>query len=195
MKAPASQLKIILIILTTLLTNSLLLTYILSINTSALIANKSLESDHKTLINYVLTGKGDITSAVTAEEASHMADVRNIYKFLPIIIVVLLAISIFNLKKMGDPDRLKLLLHAQIELIIVAITATIFFTAFFTYFHYIFFPQGNWSFSAESTLIRLYPEDFWKTAAVIIFCASLIELILVQAVIKAFSNNNSLAKQ
>ena len=36
----------------------------------------------------------------------------------------------------------------------------------FTTFHQVFFPQGNWEFSVRSSLIRLYPPQFWIDAAI-----------------------------
>lgn len=35
------------------------------------------------------------------------------------------------------------------------------FSSFFAAFHGIFFPQGNWTFSADSLLICMYPTGFW----------------------------------
>lgn len=41
------------------------------------------------------------------------------------------------------------------------------FTDFFTQFHEVLFPQGNWSFSADSLLISALPEAFWQKLALI----------------------------
>lgn len=41
------------------------------------------------------------------------------------------------------------------------------FTDFFTQFHEALFPQGNWSFSADSLLISALPEAFWQKLALI----------------------------
>lgn len=35
------------------------------------------------------------------------------------------------------------------------------FNSFFSAFHGVFFPQGNWTFSSESLLICMYPTAFW----------------------------------
>ena len=37
----------------------------------------------------------------------------------------------------------------------------------FTLFHEVFFPPGTWAFPADSTMIQLYPADFWFDAAMI----------------------------
>jgi uncharacterized membrane protein len=59
---------------------------------------------------------------------------------------------------------------------VFALTA---FEAAFTLFHEIVFPGGNWAFSADSLLIRLYPEQFWElTAAALGILASLGALVV-----------------
>jgi len=40
------------------------------------------------------------------------------------------------------------------------------FDTAFTAFHLVFFPQGNWQFSADSNLIRLFPQARWFDAAI-----------------------------
>jgi uncharacterized membrane protein len=37
----------------------------------------------------------------------------------------------------------------------------------FTLFHELLFPPGTWSFPPDSTMIILYPPDFWFDAAMI----------------------------
>lgn len=46
----------------------------------------------------------------------------------------------------------------------VAVLAT--WSRVFTVFHELIFPQGNWSFIAERSLIRLFPEQFWFAFAI-----------------------------
>ncbi|NDK31002.1 lipoprotein intramolecular transacylase Lit [Nesterenkonia haasae] len=48
----------------------------------------------------------------------------------------------------------------------IAVLAIVDWQFFFTEFHNLFFPQGNWSFPSDSTLIRLYPEQFWIDAGI-----------------------------
>ena len=43
----------------------------------------------------------------------------------------------------------------------VLFISSLFFGAAFTFFHQIFFPQGNWAFPADSVLIRIYPRQFF----------------------------------
>jgi uncharacterized membrane protein len=38
------------------------------------------------------------------------------------------------------------------------------FGIFFVFFHQVFFPPGTWQFLYSDTLIRLFPERFWRDA-------------------------------
>lgn len=56
------------------------------------------------------------------------------------------------------------------------------FEGFFAMFHAILFPQGNWTFSADSLLICMLPTEFWIGMAavwfVVSFTACIISLVL-----------------
>ena len=44
----------------------------------------------------------------------------------------------------------------------------------FTWMHQVLFSQGNWTFSASSLLIQLFPEAFWAAMAALWVICSLI---------------------
>lgn len=46
-------------------------------------------------------------------------------------------------------------------LVVCGVWAFVDFNGFFAAFHGVLFPQGNWTFSATSLLIRMYPLGFW----------------------------------
>lgn len=50
----------------------------------------------------------------------------------------------------------------------VVIVAILSWDTFFTTFHNLFFQGGTWQFAYSDTLIRLFPEQFWFDAALII---------------------------
>jgi integral membrane protein (TIGR01906 family) len=50
-------------------------------------------------------------------------------------------------------------------IIVLAITA---WDSFFSGFHGIFFAEGSWQFYYSDSLIRLYPEQFWFDAALLV---------------------------
>lgn len=67
-------------------------------------------------------------------------------------------------------------------LLALAIWAATDFNGLFTWMHQILFAQGNWTFSASSLLIQLFPEAFWAAMAGLwvvcsLLCAALAGLI------------------
>lgn len=67
-------------------------------------------------------------------------------------------------------------------IIIVAVLAIIDWQFFFAEFHRIFFSDGTWTFPADSTLIQLYPEQFWIDAGIaVVALAVLFSVILLIA--------------
>ena len=42
-----------------------------------------------------------------------------------------------------------------------------------------FFPQGNWEFSVRSTLIRLYPPQFWIDAAIAVAAIVAVQIVIL----------------
>lgn len=53
-------------------------------------------------------------------------------------------------------------------IIAIIITAIGAWDTFFAGFHSIFFAEGSWQFYYSDTLIRLYPEQFWFDAALLV---------------------------
>lgn len=53
------------------------------------------------------------------------------------------------------------------------------FGSFFTAFHGVFFPQGNWVFSSESLLICMYPTAFWMGMGALWLATTLLASIIV----------------
>ncbi|MEO0563758.1 MAG: TIGR01906 family membrane protein [Chloroflexota bacterium] len=108
-------------------------------------------------------------------ELRHMVDVKHVtqgtFRF-GTVVALLGAVSIFYLSR-TSPAHLRigltggsLLTFGIIGVIIVmALTAWDFF---FTGFHRIFFEGDTWLFRYSDTLIRLFPEQFWFDAAIVI---------------------------
>ena len=54
------------------------------------------------------------------------------------------------------------------------------FDRLFENFHRIFFQDGTWTFSQSSTLIRLFPFEFWRDAFVLVIgFAMIVGVVLV----------------
>ncbi|TLP76837.1 DUF1461 domain-containing protein [Nesterenkonia sphaerica] len=109
----------------------------------------------------------------TDNEVSHMADVKILLWYAMIIgagllVLTLLMALLLRAWRPGGFAR-GVFAGAWVTLgllVAVAVLAILDWRLFFTEFHNLFFPQGNWSFPSDSTLIRLYPEQFWIDAGI-----------------------------
>lgn len=132
---------------------------------------------------------GDIDErlALSSDALSHLADCnRVITHALPWLIAccIVSCISIVFLKQ--SPRLLALMLISGPALllgllVLAGAAAVIDFDSFFGAFHGVFFPQGNWTFAADSLLIQALPEGFWMAmgATWLLTCvvASIISII------------------
>ena len=106
----------------------------------------------------------------TADEYSHMADVRNVFVAAKFLVPVSLLVIIIRLQRARarSPRAMWELVRdgsliAAAAVVLIGIAATFAFEPLFLAFHYVFFPQGNFLFDpATSNLIRLYPDWYWQ---------------------------------
>jgi integral membrane protein (TIGR01906 family) len=108
-----------------------------------------------------------------ARELTHMRDVKTLTQIMygAALIVALVLVGIAYSLRGSDKFRLALQRGALLTLgLIVAIVlaAVINWDFFFTGFHRLFFEGGTWYFAYSDTLIRLFPEQFWFDAALLI---------------------------
>lgn len=125
----------------------------------------------------------------TDDEVSHMIDVKFVVLWAMLIGVILLVITLILalLLRSWRPGGMArgLFAGAWVTLgiiIAVAVLAIIDWQLFFAEFHRIFFADGTWTFPTDSTLIQLYPEQFWIDAGVaVVALAVLFAVILLIA--------------
>ncbi len=100
-------------------------------------------------------------SFLNEDEQSHMSDVRN----LVYASVVLFLLSLWSSRNFGVHrfSGYGLLLFLAF-LTGIALKG---FSGFWEKFHHVLFPQGNWSFPADSILIQLYPENYFFAASLL----------------------------
>lgn len=108
-------------------------------------------------------------------EMRHMQDVQTVTQaaFTLLIVdgIVFVAVSLWLWRKhrsrlfqaLRDGSLLTLSMIGAI--VVVAVVA---WDTFFTGFHRLFFESGTWQFAYSDTLIRLFPEQFWFDAALVI---------------------------
>lgn len=118
----------------------------------------------------------DCTRLYNDRELGHMIDVKNVlHAVLRVwygILAGILALGVWawgggwwdeyrrGLRRGG---RLTVALIGAIILLVLVM-----FGVFFTAFHNVFFDPGTWMFFTSDTLIRLFPERFWRDAFLII---------------------------
>ncbi len=118
-------------------------------------------------------------SFLTEEEQSHMKDVKVVItslKFLyyaSLLFLLSLFTSLFFYNKKNFKGKLfyqKTFTYSGIAILVLSLVFSILvllaFPLFWDYFHKILFPQGNWLFSSDSTLIKLFPLGFFQSLAV-----------------------------
>ncbi|HML24742.1 MAG TPA: TIGR01906 family membrane protein [Aggregatilinea sp.] len=124
---------------------------------------------------------GDLTldgeSMYTPKELQHMADVKVVTRAAFTAhtgLTLALAVSMIGLGWRAATRRA--LRRAWLNgglltiflIVTVVVMALLSWDTFFTGFHRIFFEGNSWLFSTSSTLIRLFPEQFWFDAALAI---------------------------
>lgn len=103
----------------------------------------------------------------TKDEVSHLLDVNRVYSPVSMIVNLLavvswsiLLLSVYKKADFHEPLRVaSKILALFVGVLFLCLTS---FGLFFEQFHRLLFPQGNWAFPADSLLITLFPETFWK---------------------------------
>ncbi len=143
-----------------------------------------------------LEGNGELAGNYTAAEVSHLQDVAGVMQgaTLALYLSAIAAAGIlWHFRTQRETIR-KLLKYSGITaLAVIALTgiaAALSFDALFANFHYLFFPQGNWQFAADSLLIRTFTQEFFDRISIFIFgTAALFGTLML--LISAIMKNNS----
>ena len=103
----------------------------------------------------------------TRDEIAHLKDVWALYSPVSISLNIL-AVGAWSTLILAVIKKVKLVpLFRPSAKILVGLLSVLFgcllaFSFFFEKFHEFLFPQGNWMFPADSMLITIFPETFWK---------------------------------
>lgn len=122
-----------------------------------------------------------------ARELHHMRDVKIVtsYVFAFAIFWGLITVSIGHYLRHRSLLRQAVASGAILTigiLITIVIVAVLNWEFFFTGFHSIFFEEGTWYFQYSDTLIRLFPEQFWFDASLLIGGLTVVESVVLLAV-------------
>ena len=133
----------------------------------------------------VTTG-ADNTLAFTEAEVNHMHDVKWVLLIATVAVAVLFLVTLFSSISLRERApgtiRRSLFCGAWITLGLIAVLGVVGVFGWewlFTSFHQVFFPQGNWEFSVRSSLIRLYPPQFWIDAAIAVAVLVAVQITLL----------------
>jgi len=108
-------------------------------------------------------------------EVSHLLDVSSVYQptrvFLGIGALISFGWLILIIRRFNKIPKGIFLIARNLQLFIsvILLLSLIIFPIFFVRFHEVLFPQGNWSFPANSILIQIFPESFWKLLLICLF--------------------------
>ncbi len=129
--------------------------------------------------------------AFNAREIKHMQDVRvlmaKVFPAALIIGVILIVLAVAFRKSAAYRDVVPLGLRAGSILTLILLAGLIAyilinFDAFFLQFHQLFFEGDSFAFSYSDTLIRLYPEQLWNDAAILIGVLTGVLAVILQAI-------------
>lgn len=124
----------------------------------------------------------DGTQVYNERELGHMVDVKQVLQnALVVWYVALLVLLLLGLWAWRG-EWMKAFRHACVRggwltviLVGVIVSAVVIgFGVFFVFFHEVFFDPGTWIFRYSDTLIRLFPERFWRDAFLAIGGLSLV---------------------
>lgn len=101
-------------------------------------------------------------------ELNHLLDVNWYLKSVDLVVILFLSIW-FEIIVLQNKNIIKLNFGKIVRLVKFFLIFTFFslllslasFPVFFTYFHKVFFPHGNWMFTYDSLLIQSFPPVFW----------------------------------
>jgi integral membrane protein (TIGR01906 family) len=148
-------------------------------NCFQMISEKDCKDLQMNAFNF-LKGKETLDDRYSSQEKNHFYDVKLIIDFakaliLGLIIFVMMYFAVlFFFDKSEIFRTLKLAGIMSVSFILLLLVAiTINFNATFFLFHALIFPQGNWTFPFDSTIITVFSEQFFVHAAVISFILSL----------------------
>lgn len=133
-----------------------------------------------------LTTGADNTLAFTEAEVNHMHDVKWVLLIATVAVAALFLLTLFSSISLRERApgtiRRSLFSGAWITLGLIAVLGVVGVFGWewlFTTFHQVFFPQGNWEFSVRSSLIRLYPPQFWIDAAIAVAVLVAVQITLL----------------
>ncbi len=127
-----------------------------------------------------LQGREGLALNYTAAERSHLQDVQKVMLGVEYVFYgLLLMVTVMLMYHRKDKKEIaRLLKYGGLSTIIavglILLATLLSFNTSFTLFHQLFFPQGNWQFSAGSILIQTFPLEFFMRVGMTIFILAVV---------------------
>jgi len=161
-------------------------------------SEKVVEQKYKELLTYIfiptISGNNLDTEFFSREDTYHLQDVRAIYTFLYILIIVCVVILIWSAidrkRKMAQYKHIKdsnRVIKITITLVLfISLLAGLFWTPAFTLFHKLLFPNNTyWLLDpTSSNLIKYFSEQFFQLCLAVYLFLLLIEYAIFQLFIR-----------
>lgn len=143
------------------------------------------ESDMVTIM-YSLAARSE-SYGLSPDAISHLVDCNTLINTAVPLVLIAMGVTVIGLIVLYRDKRLRgLALMAGPALLFAfmvgcGIWAAIDFRGFFSVFHAVLFPQGNWMFSSDSLLICMLPEGFWMGMGITWLAVTVIAAIICVA--------------
>ena len=143
-------------------------------------------------LNSTLESLGLPDGALDASMLTHLQDCTWVfnaatYTFI-VIALIALALLIATGATLGAEDVSAILWQSALLAILVIVIFAFWlianFGSLFTWLHSLVFQAGTWTFSADSLLISMYPEQFWKEMGIVWGGSSIIFSVIAIIVAK-----------
>lgn len=149
------------------------------------VEKETIANDLWRIINFGVTSKEVFTNSIgffSAKEITHLKDVAEIFKFIRIICLISLVITIllsaYFIKKRKRIE--KFFLIGILSILIFGIVVLLTFEKSFILFHIISFDNDLWLLNPETDLlINIFQEDFFVHSFIKVILFSIIELVVV----------------
>ena len=147
-------------------------------------------SDTEPLV-VIATINGRAVNLFGSDEASHMADVKRLFiktyqlQALSALALGLAFVVSASVRKRRALDMLAAWLSrgsmiATGAIAVIGVAGIVAFQQVFLLFHYIGFPQGNFTFSSQTDyLVRVFPTGFWSDITFVIAMMTIIEAVVL----------------
>lgn len=166
-------------------------------NVYGIFPDKDIDKINSEILMYLKDKRGDFNKDLfNQREIDHLNDVKSVMQKADIFYYSLIILSIILITILFRLDKkhfliniasvlffswLSILLSAVIAVCLISLN----FENFFTLFHNVFFPQGNWLFNASDNIIKLYPSKLFYDLGKNIFTDALIygNILIVAAIL------------